>query len=109
MKKAFWLLDVNSEVREHKPEIWIWGIDDKDQRILIIERSFQAYFYLVVKNEHDPQKVIQNITTRKNEFPSVLKLEPVKRKYFGRLVEAVITLIIRLFQQRLRSNNVRHI
>ena len=28
MKVSFWLLDVNYEVREHKPEMWIWCIDN---------------------------------------------------------------------------------
>ena len=82
MKKTFWLLDVNSEVREQKPEIWIWGIDDKDQRILVIEQNFTAYFYLVIKNGHDPQSVTKTITTRRDEFPLVRKLESLRKKYF---------------------------
>jgi hypothetical protein len=28
MKTLFWLLDVNYEVKDHKPEVWIWGIDE---------------------------------------------------------------------------------
>jgi len=89
VKIVFWLLDVNYEVREHKPEIWIWGIDDKEQRILIIDRNFLAYFYMVVKDGQNPQTVIERIKARKTEFPSILKLEPVKRKYFGKPVDAV--------------------
>jgi len=89
MKKLFWLLDVNSEVREQKPEIWIWGIDDKDQRILVIEQGFSPYFYLVVKDEYQPQSVAQTITARQNEFPLLLKLETVKKRYFGKPVDAV--------------------
>jgi len=89
MKAVFWLLDVNYEVREKKPEVWIWGIDDKEQRILIIDRNFLTYFYLVVKDGHSPQTVIERITARKTEFPSILKMEPVKRKYFGKPVNAV--------------------
>jgi len=89
MKKVFWLLDVNSEVRDQKPEVWIWGIDDKGQRILIIEQSFPAYFYLVVKEGQDAQRVIKSVTSGKNEFPSILKLEPAKRKCFGKTVDAV--------------------
>jgi len=89
MKKTFWLLDVNSEVREQKPEIWIWGIDEKDQRILIIERNFPAYFYLVVKNGNNTLSVTQTITARQDEFPLVLKLESLRRRCFGKPVDAV--------------------
>jgi len=89
MKKTFWLLDVNSEVREQKPEIWIWGIDDKNQRILIIEQNFTPYFYLVIKNGHDPQSVTETITTRQDEFALVLKLESLRKKYFGKPVDTV--------------------
>lgn len=38
MKKSFGLLDVNYEVKDHQPELWIWGIDDEGKRILIIAR-----------------------------------------------------------------------
>ncbi len=89
MKKLFWLLDVNAEVRKQKSEVWMWGIDDKGQRILIIEENFPAYFYLVVKHGHNTRIVIQAITARRREFPLTLKLESVSRKYFGKPVDAV--------------------
>jgi len=90
MKTVFWLLDVNYEVREQKPEMWLWGIDDKGQRILIIDRNFLTYFYLIIKEGENPQNIIQNIESRKtSEFPSIAKLEIVKRKYFGKPVNAV--------------------
>jgi len=90
MKTVFWLLDVNYEVREQKPEVWLWGIDDKGQRVLIIDRNFLTYFYLIVKEGENPQNIIQNIESRKtSEFPSIAKLETVKRKYFGTPVNAI--------------------
>jgi len=90
MKTIFWLLDVNYEVRENKPEVWLWGIDDNGQRILIIDSNFLSYFYLVVKEGQRPQDIIQNIESRKtSEFPSIVKLEAVKRKYFGKPADAV--------------------
>lgn len=90
MKTIFWLLDINYEVREQKPEVWLWGIDDKGQRVLIIDRNFLAYFYLVMKEGESPQNIIQNIESRKaSEFPSIAKLATVKRRYFGKSVDAV--------------------
>jgi len=90
MKTIFWLLDVNYEVREQKPEVWLWGIDDKGQRILIIDPNFLTYFYLIVKEGQNPKNIIQNIESRKaSEFPSIAKLETVKKKYFGKPVNAI--------------------
>jgi len=90
MKITFWLLDVNYEVKEHTPEVWIWGIDDKGQRILTIDRNFLTYFYLVAKEGQNLQQIVQNIESRKaSEFPSIVKLETVKRRYFGKSVNAV--------------------
>jgi DNA polymerase I len=89
MKIAFWLLDVNYEVREHKPEIWIWGIDNRGKRILILDRSFNAYFYAMVKEGENPQAVIKKILSRKQEFPFITGLEPVKKKFFGKHVDAI--------------------
>jgi len=90
VKAVFWLLDVNYEVREHKPEVWIWGIDEEGQRVLIIDRSFTSYYYLVPKEGQNPQAIIEKISSRKaGEFQSVFKLEQVRRRYFGKLVDAV--------------------
>lgn len=100
MKIAFWLLDINYEVREQKPEIWLWGIDDKQQRVLVVDRRFLTYFYLVVKEGQNPQSVIQSIESRKtSDFPSVVKLELVKRKYFGNPIT-----VIKLAQNQLNRN-----
>ena len=90
MKTIFWLLDINYEVKEQKPEVWLWGIDDNGQRILIIDRNFLTYFYLVMKEGENPQDIIESIESRKtSEFPSIAKLEIVKRKYFGKPVNTV--------------------
>jgi DNA polymerase I len=90
MKLVFWLLDVNHETRAQKPEIWLWGVDDKGQRILIIDSNFHAYFYLGLKETADPQAVIKSIETRRaSDFSSIIKLEAVERRYFGKPVKTV--------------------
>jgi len=90
MKTTFWLLDVNYEVREHKPEVWIWGIDDKEQRIVIIDSNFPTYFYLIMKEGQNPQDIIEHIESRKtSEFPSIVKLETVQRKYVGKPIDVI--------------------
>jgi DNA polymerase I len=89
MKITFWLLDVNYEVKEHKPEMWMWGIDNQGKRVLILDRNFPAYFYAVIREGENPQAVIEDILSRKAELPFIIRLEPVKKRFFGKLVDAV--------------------
>ena len=89
MKKTFWLLDVNYEIKNHRPEVWIWGIDDEGKRILVIDRNFFAYFYLVIEEKENLQAVMERIESRKEDFPFLVQLEPVDRRFFGRPVKAI--------------------
>lgn len=87
MKVTFWLLDVNYEVRDNTPEIWLWGIDDSGKRVLVIDRNFVAYFYAVVEEDVSPEKIVEEI--EKESHSSIVKLEVVERKFFGKPVKAV--------------------
>lgn len=89
MKKIFWLLDVNYEVKNHKPEMWIWGIDDEDKRILIIDRNFLPYFYLVVENKENTQLIMETFESLRANYPLIKKLEPTSRRFFGKPVNAI--------------------
>jgi DNA polymerase I len=89
MKVAFWLLDVNYEVKDHIPEIWLWGVDSSGDRMLVIDRNFLAYFYAVVEENSDSAKVVEEIEAGKAEYPFITKLEVVERKFFGKPVKAV--------------------
>jgi len=57
----FWLLDINYEVKDHKPEVWLWGIDENGRRVLVIDKSFQPYFYAVLKDSEDPRKLYERM------------------------------------------------
>jgi DNA polymerase I len=89
MKVTFWLLDVNYEVNEHTPEIWLWGITDSGNRVLVIDRNFLAYFYAVIEDKADPTKVVEEIEAERAQYPFIVKLEVVERKFFGKSVKAV--------------------
>jgi len=89
MEKVFWLLDVNYEVKDHKPEMWIWGIDDEDKRILIIDRNFLPYFYLVAEQKENQQLIIETIESLRTDYPLIKKLESTNRRFFGKPVNAI--------------------
>jgi len=89
MKVTFWLLDVNYEVKNNTPEVWLWGVDDSGKRLLIIDRNFLDYFYAVVEEGADSAKVVEEIEAGKAEYRFVTKLEVVERKFFGKPVKAI--------------------
>jgi len=87
MKLAFWLLDLNYESNDEVPEIWIWGVTEQAERVLIIDRHPLAYFYAILEDNVDPARVIEEINNC--HLKCVSKLELVDRKLFGKPVKAV--------------------
>jgi len=87
MKLTFWLLDVNYEVKSNIPALWLWGIDASAKRVLVIDRSFLAYFYAVMEEHADPVKIVEAV--EKEHYESIVKLEIVDRKFFGKPMKAV--------------------
>ncbi|MEM2913743.1 MAG: DNA polymerase II, partial [Candidatus Bathyarchaeia archaeon] len=80
----FWLLDINYEVKNHQPEVWLWGIDESGKRVLILDRDFPAYFYVVPAIGEDPKIIAERIQQRELDLPFIKGLEIVSRKFFGR-------------------------
>jgi DNA polymerase I len=89
LKETFWLLDINYELQNNQPELWMWGIDTKGERVLIIDKNFQDYFYVVLKENTQPQTIIRQIT--KTNFPLITKTEPTDKKYFGKPTKTIKT------------------
>ncbi len=85
-KLEFWLLDINYDVVGGVPEIRMWGVDTEGRRVVVIDRSFRPYFYVVVSDWGEKQAE----TLRRALAPyGVTSLEPVEKRLFGRPVKAV--------------------
>ena len=90
MKVQFWLLDLNYEIRNGKPEIWLWGIDENGRTTLVIDANFLHYFYVILEDYAKPAEVVEEIQKDvKTEFPQVAKVEVVERRFFGKSVKAL--------------------
>jgi DNA polymerase I len=87
VKVTFWLLDINSETRSDVTELWLWGIAENGERVLVVDRNFNAYFYAVVEEGFDPSKIAEEI--RKAYSASIVKLEIAPRRFFGKPVKTV--------------------
>ena len=82
MKVTFWLLDINSETGNSTAKLWLWGITENGERVLIIDSNFVGYFYAVIAEGFDPSKVAEEISKTRNA--SIVKLEVAPRKFFGK-------------------------
>jgi len=87
VKITFWLLDVNYEFKNGKPEVWLWGISDSGERVLLVDGNFVGYFYAVIEENVDPKVVVKEVD--KKRFPLIVKLEVVERRFFGKPVKAL--------------------
>ena len=87
LKLAFWLLDINPKIDGTSVELWLWGIDEKGNRVLVIERNVTAYFYAVIKGGIDPSSIAEEIM--KAYSSSIVKAEAVERRFFGKPVKAI--------------------
>ncbi len=87
MKIVFWLLDINPKVDGDKVELWLWGIDAEGNRILLVERNFAAYFYVMLHGGADPAHVTEEIL--KTCVDGIAKTEVVARRFFGKPVTAI--------------------
>jgi DNA polymerase I len=87
MKVTFWLLDISYEAKEESSEIWLWGITNTGERVLIVDRNFVPYFYVVVADGAEAERVAERIANS----PCVLTAKPevVERRFFGKPVKAV--------------------
>jgi DNA polymerase, archaea type len=82
LKLDFWLLDLNHDTHEGRSAIWLWGVTHDDERVLVIDPSFQAYFYLLAKKGQDVDRLKGRIETEKLH-PSIDRVAVEKRKRLG--------------------------
>lgn len=89
LKLVFWLLDLNPKVDKDagKVDIWLWGITESGDRVLVVDRNFSAYFYAVLRDDADTQKVADSIKLIYDA--AVSSVEVVQRRFFGKPVTAL--------------------
>jgi DNA polymerase I len=69
--------------------MWLWGLDPQGEKVLIIDKKFLSYFYIVVEEGFDPAKVVSTINSARTEYPFITGIEVVDRKLFGKPVKAL--------------------
>ncbi len=95
MDITFQLLDISYDIEAGRPVIILWGRDKENKRILIKYRGFRPYFYVVLEEDAEPEKVSSKIKALSSPTSPITTIESCKRRYIGREVTAlcVYTLI----------------
>lgn len=89
----FWLLDINYDLVGGIPEIRLWGIDDKGKRVVILERNFRPYVYILPINEQFLKKITEEIDKLRNKY-KILEIDVAEKKYFGKILKVLkVTLL----------------
>ncbi|OYT45823.1 MAG: DNA polymerase [Desulfurococcales archaeon ex4484_42] len=92
--KAY-LLDVSYEVVGREPHILLWCIDEGGRRILLRDKTFRPYFYVLPEDESVARQVALSIRRLSKPRSPIIKVEIVGKKYYGRPVKAIrVTTVI---------------
>ena len=82
MRIDFWLLDLNRDAHEGRSAIWLWGITHDDKRVLVIDSSFQPFFYLLPNKDQDVDKLRETVE-RDKPHPAIDAVTIEKKKRLG--------------------------
>lgn len=95
MRLRFYLIDVSYEVEGNTPVIMLWGLDENAEPILIKDVSFRPYFYAVLREDADPERVSREVKALSKPKSPIVDVSGADRKYYGRPVNAlkVVTVI----------------
>jgi DNA polymerase I len=104
----FYLLDVTYDVVGSEPHIIMYAITRDGRRVVLRDRSFRPYFYVILEEGVDPSLVATKIKALSELGSPVIRVEPVDKKYYGKPVKAlkVTTVIpesVRRYRERVRE------
>ncbi|NPA05363.1 MAG: DNA polymerase II [Crenarchaeota archaeon] len=90
----FMLLDSSYEVVGREPIVLLWGIDGEGRRVILLDRRFRPYFY-VLPRSGDLERVAQRVRGLSKPRSPILRVDVVDKKYFGKPCKAlkVVTLL----------------
>lgn len=103
MIKDFFILDFSYDVIDNIPVIFIWTIDTEGQRIVLLEKNFRPYFYVVV-DEKEVDYIIEEIKKLSKSGSPITNIIPIKgKKLFGQPVtvlriETLIPAYVRIYR-----------
>ncbi|MEB2793486.1 MAG: DNA polymerase II [Caldisphaeraceae archaeon] len=81
---SFQLLDISYEISNNKPIIMLWGRDRYNKRVTLTYSSFRPYFYLLLDEKADEEKIIKSIYKYSKQKSPILGVESLTLNYLGK-------------------------
>jgi len=85
----FYVLDVSYELESGKPVILIWSVNEKQRRVLLKDKRFRPYFYVLPKSDADLEKLKKEIMLLSKPKSPVINIEITKKKFIGKDVKVI--------------------
>jgi DNA polymerase I len=85
----FFLLDLGEKKTPQGSEIWLWGIDDHDRNVLVVDKGFRPYLYAIPKESSGIDAISDALRSSGTSFTDGFETSVEERKLFGQIVKAV--------------------
>ena len=90
-----YVLDASYEVVGNEPHVIIWAVAEDGRRVLLRDRRFRPYFYVVPEEGIDLATLAENIRRLSSPRSPIIDVSIVKRRYFGRPLDVLrVTTVI---------------
>lgn len=89
-KIQFFPLDITYKVIDGKPVIYLFGRTVDGRQVLILDDTFEPYFYIIPKKDIDVKEKLEKIAVERDDRTArVTKTEIVNKKYLGNEIQAI--------------------
>lgn len=104
----FYLLDVTYEILGGEPHIIMWAITRNGRRVVLRDKSFRPYFYIILDEDVDAQRLLGRIRALSDTTSPIIKAEPVDKYFYGKPVKAVkvttvIPEMVRKYREKIKT------
>ncbi|KUO90949.1 MAG: hypothetical protein AT713_05450, partial [Caldivirga sp. JCHS_4] len=107
MDKRIYLIDITYGLVGNSPEIRMFGVDEDGEKVVVLDRGFRPYFYVIPEEGFEEQ--VAKVAGR---MQGVVKAEVVDRRMFGKPIKAVkvtVTVPDKVRELRDRVKSIQHV
>ncbi|WP_291998749.1 DNA polymerase domain-containing protein [Caldivirga sp.] len=107
MEKRVYLVDITYGLIGNSPEIRMFGVDENGEKLVILDRGFRPYFYVIPEDGFENQ-----IAGAIGKMQNVIKTEVTERRIFGKPIKAIkvtVTIPDKVRELRDRVKSIQHV
>ncbi len=108
MRLKFYLMDSSYEVVGKEPVILLWGLKEDSTPILLLDRNFRPYFYVLPENDAPLTELKTRIKLLSKPASPIIEVTELEKKYYGKPAKVlkVVTVIpeyVRTYREEVRK------